>query len=377
MPHAYRRLVFLWCLALLLPGCIDAYVPEVINSPTRFLVVEGFINSQGQTTIYLSRSVTIDSRQPAPKETGAAISIEGEDFSRYNLQEASAGTYTSAYLALNPAQKYRLILTTSQGKAYASDFMPVQLTPAIESVTYAPKPEGLEISVNTQDERNTTHYYRWEFEETWEIAPLLRPYLEYKRGRIQDIETPYPILCWRSAKSTDVNLAKTTNLVQDRVANHLIQSIPDTSEKLHRTYSILVKQYAQTKEEYSYWELLQKNTENLGSIFDPLPVQLTGNLHGITDEQEVVLGYIGIHSVAEKRIFITPSDIPRTWRTQSGYESCAIPDTVDFIDAWKIFGGPPVSFVPVGNADGGYTFTTPACVDCRLRGTNVKPDFWP
>jgi len=24
-----------------------------------------------------------------------------------------------------------------------------------------------------------------------------------------------------------------------------------------------------------------------------------------------------------------------------------------------------------------YTASTPDCMDCRLRGTNIKPDFWP
>jgi hypothetical protein len=27
--------------------------------------------------------------------------------------------------------------------------------------------------------------------------------------------------------------------------------------------------------------------------------------------------------------------------------------------------------------DGGYTYSMNECVDCRLNGTNVKPDFWP
>ncbi|MEJ7664694.1 MAG: DUF4249 family protein [Hymenobacter sp.] len=54
------------------------------------------------------------------------------------------------------------------------------------------------------------------------------------------------------------------------------------SSKLYYLYSILVRQYALTPEEFAYWDKLRKNTENLGTLFDPLPSQLSGNVHRLT-----------------------------------------------------------------------------------------------
>ena len=50
-----------------------------------------------------------------------------------------------------------------------------------------------------------------------------------------------------------------------------------------------MKQRTQSKAEYDYLTLLKKNTEDIGSIFGPLPVQLTGNVHASGNADE--LGY--------------------------------------------------------------------------------------
>jgi hypothetical protein len=129
-----------------------------------------------------------------------------------------------------------------------------------------------------------------------------------------------------------------------------------------------------------YWEQLQKNTENIGTLFDPLPSQLTGNITCLNDAQEIALGYVGAHTVSEKRIFIAPSELPRTWRPLTGYESCIPPDTVDPADIHTVFGfGKVVPVKAAYDVKGvfkGYTSGTRDCVDCRLRGTAIRPSFW-
>jgi hypothetical protein len=162
---------------------------------------------------------------------------------------------------------------------------------------------------------------------------------------------------------------------------------------LNQRYSILVKQYAQTADEYQYWELLKKNTENIGTLFDPLPVQLTGNVRCLNDDTELAMGYIGVQSVTERRIFITRRELPSTWAVQSGYESCVPTDTVSLYPRGiappptpaaillAAFGGQ--NYLPIDKIldDNlkliGYTAKSRDCIDCRTRGTAVKPSFWP
>lgn len=372
------RLPLVWLL--LLGGCIEPYIPEDIGSTRNFLVVDGFININGPTTIRLSRTYDVKAGGLPPAELRAALYIEAENGPRYSLAESAGGVYTSAPLTLAVGGKYRLHITTTAGITYASEFVQAKTTPPIDSVTWRPTASGLTVYVNAHDDTRATQYYRWEFQETWEIKPILQPTEYYFNRSIRPLVTFYPDLCWASQISTPIRLTKTTALTQDVVADYPLVAFNTTNPRLLRKYSILVRQYAQTLQEYQYWEQLQKNTENIGTLFDPQPSQLTGNVKCLNDEQELALGYVGAHTVSEQRIFISRNDIPRAWRPLTGYESCVPPDTVLLQDIHSIFG--PGTIVPVqpvytkGGAVRGYTSATKDCVDCRLRGTSIRPSFW-
>ena len=390
---ACRALLGTVALALL-AGCTDAYLPDVITAPPGYLVVDGFLNAQGVTTIKLSRTYAVASKAAAPVETRANVYIEDEAGTRLLLSESTTvkGTYTSAALTLNTGRRYRLHLNTLAGKEYASDYVPVKITPPIDAVNWRTDNNGVNILVNTHDAANTTQYYRWDYVETWEIIPIYQPSVEYVNNRMRSIVVPFPATCWGNSLSTTVQIYKTTALTQDVVADFQLKQLPISSERLFSLYSILVQQHALTKEEYAYWELLRKNTESIGSLFDPQPAQLTGNIHCISNANEVALGFVGAHSMQEKRIFIHRADLPRNWRVLTGYESCLPPDTV-FVDRptppppnpavvlQSYFGGG--SFLPIDELYSqrgiliGYTAKSRDCIDCRTRGTSTKPSFWP
>lgn len=356
-------------------------MPDVISSPQSYLVVDGFLNSNGVTQIKLSRTYGLSGGTTAPKETGATLYIEEETGTRYGLRESNAipGTYLSSTLVLNPAVRHRLYLTTAAGRAYASDYVVVKTTPPIDSVTFQPAADELKIQVNTHDDRSASQYYRWEYEETWETRPLLTPELEYNKitDRLVPITAYFPIACWSSEKSANVNLSKTTSLNEDVVSNYVLRTLPGIADRLYVKYSILVQQYALTREEYQYWELLRKNTESIGTLFDPLPSQLSGNLHCLNDDNELVIGYLGAHSMTEKRIFIQRAQLPAEWRIQSGYDDCIPPNILlntSIRSLNSIFGN--YTIIPLYQVPGGYAIASKNCVDCRLRGTDVRPSFW-
>jgi hypothetical protein len=378
----YRLAWVCGMVLLVLPACTERYIPDVISTPTSYLVVDGFINSQGASVIKLSRTTAIAATKQPPVETKASVFIEEEAGARYALTEGVAGTYTSASQVLNPAKRYRLRVNTFAGKGYVSDFAPVKTTPAIDDVTWETTGDGLNVLVDSHDPTNATRYYRWECDETWEFNTPYRPIVEYVGGAIRPIVTPYPDYCWAFGTSTAITIGKTTALTQDVVSKFQVRKLPFSSERLQRKYSVLVQQYALSSEEYAYWDLQRRNTESLGTLFDPLPSQIRGNLHNVSDDAELVLGFVGVHSRAEKRIFIDRAQLPRNWVTITGYEYCVPPDTAF---AGKLDGllGNPRLYVPIFpffNNSGiviGYAISTPACVDCRKRGTALKPSFWP
>ena len=384
------------CLLIGVNSCVDPFEPEVKDIPESFLVVDGFINSNGRTTIKLSRTVNLSADTIPPAELNAQVYIEEENGVRFPvaqpriLTEENKGTYISNRLTLDPAKKYRLQITTANGKQYASDYVTVKITPPIDNVTWQAKNDGLQIYVNSHDATNNTRYYRWKYEETWEFNSAYQSPFEYKDGKLQPLKDDI-FICWKTELSTAIKIGNTARLTQDVVSDYPVNTLPSSTVKLGRKYSILVKQYALSQEEYVYYETLRKNTENIGSLFDPLPTQLTGNVHGLTDASEPVIGYVGARSFTSKRIFIDREELPITWGGYTtGYEYCYPPDTakidgiiyksLDEVEA--IFeSGQIFALNPISRRNGppttiGYTYSSAQCVDCRLRGTNVKPDFW-
>jgi hypothetical protein len=118
---------------------------------------------------------------------------------------------------------------------------------------------------------------------------------------------------------------------------------------------------------------MKRNSEETGSIFGRQPSELKGNVHCITHPNEPVIGFIGIANRQEKRIWINRTELP-DWQYRLSCESYAVP-----VDSAKFYS----MYMPVAPIEYGqtgilsYLAVTPSCVDCTLRGSNVKPSFWP
>ena len=147
--------------------------------------------------------------------------------------------------------------------------------------------------------------------------------------------------------------------------------IPQGSIKLGVKYSILVKQYALTADAFNFLEDVKKNTEQTGSVFDPQPSALKGNIHSISNPGEPVIGFIRVCNEQTKRIFIRNSELPG-W----DYHSPCFEDTVlndpKSIEQADGSGLVPTRFISLSK----FLATYKNCIDCTLSGTNIKPPFW-
>jgi hypothetical protein len=170
--------------------------------------------------------------------------------------------------------------------------------------------------------------------------------------------------------------------------NSPVAFIDSHSEKIGQRYSILVKQYAVTKDAFEYYQLLRKNTENIGSIFDPQPSNLTGNIHNVADPSEQVIGYITAGAFTRQRAYINKYNLPGTlqYHTALPYDNC-FTDSLYYSNPRsgenqvknEIYSGNEIPVTTIQRPGGpvlGYVASEGICVDCTLRGTNVKPSFW-
>jgi hypothetical protein len=381
-----------------LSACKTPYTPEPITASTNYLVVEGLINISDSTFITLSRTVNISAKTTVKPELKATITIESNNGGSYPLKELGNGVYAAPNYNLNPVNQYRVRIKTANSSTYTSDFEQTMVSPQIDSISWKTTATALNIYTNTHDPNNATRYYRWDYNEEWEFRSDYDSFF-VSDGLTISYRDPdkHVYQCYGGDTSHIITLGTSSQLAQDIINQQLINTIPSSAEKIGRKYTILVKQYALTKNAYDYWTLLKKNTEQLGSIFDSQPSASIGNIHNVNVPSEPVIGYISTGTITTNRIFITKSQLPH-WVTTPAYPITAFQCELDTIGRvpgkypwqnqyinWKApeFIGPLYIEIPV---DAGFNPVTsgidfwlsarPLCVDCTLRGKTTPPPYW-
>jgi len=383
-----RILHFALCVSTA-SGCKESYEPQVDSAGAGHLVVEGFINSdQGPTTIRLSRTTHLQSTA-TKAEVGAQVKVEGDDGSAFVLVDSLNGTYGHPQLSLNSNVKYRLHVKTADAKEYVSGYTPVRHTPPIDSLTWQMENDGVRLYVNTHDPQNLTKYYQWKYEETWEIHSAYYSSLKYLRDATNRVvallwrDPGYHRVdttihkCWTSLSSTSIILGSSEKLSTD-VIYLPVHYIEPNSEKLSVLYSLKVKQYALTQDAYLFMQKMKKNTEQVGSLFDAQPTQISGNFKCLTDSNELVIGFVEVTDEQTKRIFIYNSQVPG-WGYNPNCIQYVIDNDLDSINKYgaDLYPTIPKELSTLGDVVTFYAANMESCVDCTTRGVNRKPAFWP
>ncbi len=386
-------------MLLALDGCKKPYTPPVVAVNHNYLVVEGVIDPGPDSTIIkLSRTVPVSSAGATVPELNATVAIENDAGTvSYPLTQMGKGYYATAGLNLSSSGKYRLKITTSGGVSYQSDAVAVKNSPPIDSVHFKVETQlggtlGVQIYVDTHDASNDTRYYRWTFNETYTFHAAYDSHYILDRTPQYDtivLRRPDQMIysCWLTDTSSNLLLNSTAALSKDVVSNMPLDFLASTSEKISGRFSILVKQYALTKEAFQYWQQLKKNSQQLGSIFDAQPSEVQGNMHCLSDPSLPVLGYISAGKVALQRIFIDNYYLRIYVPKPDSFPGCLL-ESQYYVDPitgandvenniYRSFWMPvdPIS-QPGAEHPLGYTTSTEPCIDCTLRGTTKQPSFW-
>jgi hypothetical protein len=377
MDVKFRYTKFLTALLLVATACIDPYTPQVVQQDIRALVVDGFVNTTASTVeVDLSRTLPLLAEQAYEPVTDALVTLEAEGGNYFSLPHTDQGKYRLEGLVLDESVKYRLLIKTTDNE-YHSDFVTLKSSPVLDEVGWEISPDGagVQIYVNAHDPSNQTRYYQWVFEETWEYtSELVSIYiLDNDELRIRNDDEMVD-RCWKTQNSNKILISQTTHLTNDVVHKFPVHFISKESQKISIHYSVLVQQRALDETTYNYLQQLQKTTEVMGGLFDPMPSQVTGNIYSVNSDSEPVIGYFRGGAVQEKRLFITRSELRPHF-----------PPNLSFLcSTQSVFGVDNLKkalphYQPV-NTLGGAIFIAPiSCMDCRASGGGVltKPVFWP
>lgn len=365
-----------YLLLFSLNSCIQPFSPPEVNSDENYLVIDGFFNAGRTDTsqFELRRTQNVNQTAQPIIETKASIAVEEEAGQIYPFTETGAGLYVLPPQPHNISGKYRIRIKTQNGQEYLSEYVAVSRTPAIDSINYKLDEfqNAMVFYVNTHDAENKTQFYRWKFEETWEYVATYYSALEVVNNEVvlrkQNINR-----CWGNRKSGNIILGSTIRLSSDIIKNLPLNTVPVSTNKLYIKYSMLVRQYGLSRQAFEYWTDLAKTTQGTGSLFDPLPSQVNGNIKNITNPKELVFGYFSASTEETKRITISPNlgMFPRCTepdtiplRCRGRDDMCALNTSGLLLTYWGI------------RADS-VLVATPSCTDCRTQGGSTeRPSFW-
>jgi hypothetical protein len=316
---------YFYLVLLCLTACIDPYEVEVEQGP-QYLTVDGTITSQAQVhRVRLTRGDTYGSifQGLIRPVTGATVIVRDDlgnvTFLGENLVDRGYYDTPSKFAAI-VGRKYTLQIQLVEGKVYTS--LPELVTPAppIKNLSYQSKripvegevndASGVQLIVDIDDpaDQNNFYYFR-NSEATYVLETRPDLYTTPPPER-----SPAPKDCCTTCFQTETVGNQSYFLTSDDNFNGLSTKlvagfIPDNGRRFVNTYRIDLRQLNVSQEAFRFLRLVKQQSEISGSVFDPPPASIRGNMISLDDPEEVVLGFFIAAGESQKRVYIKNSQL--------------------------------------------------------------------
>ena len=389
MKHT-KTYFILWILLPLFISCTEPFNLKSIDFEDA-LIIEAIITDEvKQQKIKLSRTFSLEEFTSAP-ENGATVMVSDGNQNSCEFQETSSGVYTStnAFAAM-PNRDYTLSITTKNGKQYKSD--PTQLPSAVpinnlhasREVNQDVGGENMSILIDGFNPSANSKYFRYEYEETYEIvAPAWvdGEFTVSNSGQLSWNELccrPENIkVCYNTVVSDTILQVNTDNFSAGESSAFPIREISRDDAIIRTRYSILVKQYAQSLEAFTFYKILNKFSSSDNLFSQNQPGFFSGNLYSVDNKNEKIVGFFDVSSVSIERIFFNYSDFFPNESLPPYFVDCTsfLIEDLNLLKE-KVVEGSVVYFTPNSTPEGIPYVVNAACGDCTKLGSNIKPEFW-
>lgn len=397
MGSHYMKIFFqnkklsLLLMSFIISSCTETYNLQT-NTYEEALVVEATItNELIHQEIKLTKTSQFE-KEDIKIETGANVNVKDNKGNTYHFIEQSGKYVSQTEFKAEPNTEYSLEIITSDGKRFESTNEVLTSENEIESITPevvndSREGRGVNIYVKSYDPKNTSKYYRYEYEETYKI--IAPKWLEYKLVATgpQTIDfAPNPVdtrICYSTKNSIDIIQTSTTNLQEDRV-NFPVRFISDQNYIISHRYSILVRQYVQNIEAYTFYKILKEISDSASVLSPKQPGFINGNIKCVNNTNYKTIGFFDVSSVSSKRIFFNYEDLFPGEALPPYYVEC----TDSYYKFCFGFSDPPClgrqlmtdlekNSVFYNRHNGIDYYMVPiACGDCTSFSSNEIPSFW-
>ena len=309
---------------MLFEACITPYEIEV-EEGKQLLTIDGMItNGPGPHSVKLSKSTTYGSvfEGVILPERSAKVFVRDEFGEITYLTEDinERGVYRSPEdFSAIVGSSYTLNIQLSNGSKYVS--LPEVVKPAIPIENFSIVAEeipvegelfndsGAGIYVDFKDPGDENNFYFWRNEPAiYELNT--RPDLYYPPKSLTPAPKPCCYTCYLEEEVGNYEIFLTNddnfNGLNTRFKAAFIK---DDGLRFISTFRVDINQLSISADAYRYLRLVKQQIELTGSVFDPPPANIRGNMVSLDDPDEVVLGFFIAAGEFKKRIYINREDL--------------------------------------------------------------------
>lgn len=298
-----KRALILFFL-IVLSGCIDPIKLE-IDEGAGTLVVDGLITDQpGPYTIKVSRSINFDNsrqlRVYAVPESGAILRITDNTGFSETLVERKPGEYETLALQGSVGKSYQLTIQTSNGESYVSGSETMYPAPPVERIEQefkvydrlfisangsprVTKMEGFYIYAVVNDPADAENFYRWQSDGIFEYFSIT-DFSHIKQ-------------CWAPLNRLEDKLILADDVFTNgQTMRQFVCVVPYDRPTM---FLVKLRQQSLSREAYEFWQRSASQQTSTGSLFDPPPAPVYGNVRSEADPNVKALGYFGVSAIAK------------------------------------------------------------------------------
>ena len=307
------RLRYSWQALLIFSFVATSCVKEVAvkrRNAKPILVVEGSITTDSVPyTVRLSYSGPYQYGLDVPDaylEKEATVSIADDQGRSTNLVHTGKGVYetTDKNFVGQPGRSYWLMIQLKDGRKYRSKPEKMKNPVPISKVSagFFPDnnfnfPASMHVFIDTKDPGDEENYYKWNF-YSWTMR------------QTHGISCGFGCVMYEYCfqKFTD----REVRIFSDAYSNGSDIKNRQVGFSYIYTYGdayVNIEQLSITREAYQFWQRYDEQVTRTGSILDPLPSSVNGNVYNEADAADFALGYFFATSITRRRVQLIPYDI--------------------------------------------------------------------
>ena len=309
-----KRLTYFQFLLMLLASCEEYYTPK-IDDISGHLVVDALItNDLSKNYVRLSTTHVFYDKQAHSSILDATVELVDKNGVILEGIENGAGSFTFETVP-EIGNSYKLHIYY-QNFAYESEMVTMPPLPEILNTSLVEKVKK-EYSSDIYGVVTPTSFPGNDICIDAPVTDSLAYYLFSTRSVLEWTYTgSVEIFGWNSYYPTNFNIAgpKTFTQASDRIEKHALVWLANESKYYLHTdtlasvgWILIVDQYGTSKGSFDYHEKLNSQFAADGSLFDPVPNQIYGNIRCLSDSSKIVYGYFDLNSYRQYRYFLKMS----------------------------------------------------------------------